>query len=82
MKTLVLKARTKEDKDLVKATFKAHGNLENAKLVCQYSNKGNLKGFEVYQTGSQALMLYFDLINQKILGYSRRKQISEEKIHA
>lgn len=75
MKTIVLKARTKEDKERALNAFEQITVDYDAKLVCVYSNKGNLKGFEVYEVGHKAKKYYVDLLQGKVTEYFRGKEV-------
>lgn len=75
MKTIVLNAQNKEHKQQVLEAFAQIEVDYDAKLVCQYSKKGNLKGFEVYEIGHKALKYHFDLISGKVAKYYRGKEI-------
>ena len=82
MKTLVLKAKTNEDKETVKEVFEksvAKDIFEiddiDVKLECLYSNKGNLKGFDVYRVGSKSRVFNFNLNTGICTQYNRGKEV-------
>lgn len=52
-------------------------DFEDVKVVCVDSNKGNLKGLEVYQKGSKAVKVYVDLLNQKAVYLKRRMVVKK-----
>jgi hypothetical protein len=43
------------------------------KVYCMYSNKGNLKGFVLYKTGSSAILGSFDVFGVTHLFYLRKE---------
>lgn len=77
MKTIVLKAKSKEDKESVLHAFEQITVDYDAKLVCVYSNKGRLKGFEVYEIGHKAKKYYFDLLQGKLYEYFRGLEVKQ-----
>lgn len=82
MKVLILKSKTEEDKEKVKRVFEKSVAYDifkiddiDVKLECLYSNKGNLKGFDVYRVGSKSKVFQFNFNTGILTRYSRGKEI-------
>lgn len=48
-------------------------NVHSFKVYCMYSNKGNLKGFVLYKTGSNAILGSLDVFGITHLFYLRKE---------
>lgn len=48
-------------------------NAQSFKVYCMYSNKGNLKGFVLYKTGSSAILGSLDVFGVTHLFYLRKE---------
>ena len=74
-----LNGKHEEERELVRSFAQKTFDFD-VKAKAVYSNKHNLKGFEIYELGKNSLKAYVDLLEKKVTFYNRKKVVKVESL--
>lgn len=68
-----------KERELVRAFAQRTFDFD-VKAKAVFSNKHNLKGFEIYELGKNSLKAYVDLMKNEVTFYNRKKVVKVESL--